>query len=104
MCYHVYMSRTDPSGEIPVGVRELRQNLSVYLERVASGTVFRVTDRGRAVALLVPWPAHATTAQRLVASGRASAPAADLVALGRPTARPKTPLDEALRQVREDRL
>ncbi len=37
-----------------VGVRELRQNLSVYLRRVESGEVFEVTERGRPVATLGP--------------------------------------------------
>ncbi len=37
-----------------VGVRELRQNLSVYLRRVEAGEKLRVTDRGRIVAALVP--------------------------------------------------
>jgi prevent-host-death family protein len=36
------------------GVRELRQNLSKYLERVKDGARFEVTERGRPVALLVP--------------------------------------------------
>jgi prevent-host-death family protein len=37
-----------------VGVRELRQNLSVYLRRVARGERFVVTDRREPVAELVP--------------------------------------------------
>lgn len=37
-----------------VGVRELRQNLSRYLERVRRGEVLVVTDRGEEVARLVP--------------------------------------------------
>lgn len=36
-----------------VGVREVRQNASVYLRRVAAGEQICVTDRGRPVALLV---------------------------------------------------
>ena len=35
-----------------VGIRELKQRLSEYLERVAQGEVIRVTDRGRPKALL----------------------------------------------------
>lgn len=35
-----------------VGVRELRQNLSVWLRRVKDGESFRVTEHGRPVALL----------------------------------------------------
>jgi prevent-host-death family protein len=37
-----------------VGVRELRQNLSKYLERVKDGESLAVTERGREVARLVP--------------------------------------------------
>jgi len=39
-----------------VGVRELKQHLSEYLDRAAAGEVVRVTDRGRPKALLVPLP------------------------------------------------
>jgi prevent-host-death family protein len=37
-----------------VGVRELRQNLSVYLRRVRRGEKLEVTERGRPVAILQP--------------------------------------------------
>jgi len=37
-----------------VGVRELRQNASVYLRRVESGETIEVADRGRLVARLTP--------------------------------------------------
>jgi prevent-host-death family protein len=37
-----------------VGVRELRQNLSRYLERVKQGETLTVTERGHEVARLVP--------------------------------------------------
>ena len=37
-----------------VGVRELRQNLSVYLRRVKDGEELEVTERSRVVARLVP--------------------------------------------------
>jgi antitoxin (DNA-binding transcriptional repressor) of toxin-antitoxin stability system len=36
-----------------VGVRELRQNLSKYLERVKEGETLTVTERGKEVARLV---------------------------------------------------
>ena len=39
-----------------IGVRELRQNASRYLARVAKGETIQVTDHGRPVALLVPNP------------------------------------------------
>ena len=37
-----------------VGVRELRQNLSKYLDRVKAGEDLVVTERGREVARLMP--------------------------------------------------
>lgn len=37
-----------------VGIRELRNNLSHYLDRVRGGDELIVTDRGRAVARVVP--------------------------------------------------
>lgn len=37
-----------------VGVRELRQNLSVYLRRVKAGETLEVTEHGRLVASLGP--------------------------------------------------
>jgi prevent-host-death family protein len=37
-----------------VGVRELRQNLSRYLEQVKDGGSFEVTEHGRVVARLSP--------------------------------------------------
>jgi len=42
-----------------VGIRELKAHLSAYLERAARGEVIRVTDRGRAKAVLGPVPADA---------------------------------------------
>lgn len=42
-----------------VGVRELRQNLSRYLERVKAGEGLVVTERGREVARLIPSGASA---------------------------------------------
>jgi prevent-host-death family protein len=69
-------SRVTRTGARPrVGVRELRQNLSIYLERVIAGERFEVTDRGLVVAMLIPIPPAATLLERLVADGRAMQPA-----------------------------
>lgn len=46
-----------------VGVRELKQHLSEYLERAARGELLRVTDRGRPKALLGPLPGRARVAE-----------------------------------------
>jgi prevent-host-death family protein len=55
-----------------VGVRELRQNLSRYLERVKAGESLTVTEHGREVARLVPSgvldPAYAELAERFGAT------------------------------------
>ena len=42
-----------------VGVRELRQNLSRYLDRVKGGEALVVTEHGREVARLVPLSSNA---------------------------------------------
>jgi prevent-host-death family protein len=42
-----------------VGVRELKQRLSEYLDRAERGELLRVTDRGRPKALLGPLPGRA---------------------------------------------
>jgi len=100
MCYMTEGKK----DEEPVGVRELRQNLSVYLARLSTGTVFRVTDRGRDVALLIPIPQHSSAVARLIASGRATAAKQDLLSVARPGGRPTSKVSEALLSDREDRL
>ncbi len=42
-----------------VGVRELKQHLSEYLDRAERGETLRVTDRGRPKAVLGPIPGRA---------------------------------------------
>ena len=39
-----------------VGVRELKQHLSHYLDRAERGEVIRITDRGRSKAVIAPIP------------------------------------------------
>jgi prevent-host-death family protein len=46
-----------------VGVRELKQRLSEYLDRAERGELVRVTDRGRPKALLGPLPGRARIEQ-----------------------------------------
>ncbi|MGQ0670585.1 MAG: type II toxin-antitoxin system Phd/YefM family antitoxin [Actinomycetota bacterium] len=87
-----------------VGVRELRQNLSRYLRRVASGERLEVTERGKPMAVLGPVDESGSGLRRLVASGRAKPPQGDLLEL----APPKGPVNgkgtKALQELREDRL
>jgi prevent-host-death family protein len=54
-----------------VGVRELRQNLSVYLRRVEAGETLEVTEHGHPVARLTPLPPQRTSVlDRLIAEGK----------------------------------
>jgi prevent-host-death family protein len=86
-----------------VGVRQLRQNLSRYLRRVARGERLEVTDRGNPVAVLGPILEWSTTLGRLVASGRARPPAGDLLDLSPPRGPVTTRGTDALRELREER-
>jgi prevent-host-death family protein len=61
-----------------VGVRQLRQNASAVLRRVAKGEVVEVTDRGRAVARIVPMH-EASRLEQLMAEGRASEATGDVL-------------------------
>ena len=92
------------SAKQEVGVRELRQNLSVYLRRVLRGETLEVTDRGRAVAILAPLPKSASILDRLEAEGRLTRGKGDLLALKRPKIRPPRPTAEMLDHERAERL
>ena len=72
---HVAITRTE------VGVRDLKNNLSRYLGRVADGEEVVVTDHGRPVA-------------RLIAIDASTDHLADLIAAGlvRPATKPRGPL------------
>jgi prevent-host-death family protein len=91
-----------------VGVRELRQNLSVYLARVIAGERLEVTDRGNPVAMLIPIRPGATLVERLVAEGRAIPATRDSRTLTPPPGGLPADLGErlqrALQESREDRL
>lgn len=111
MCYmrrtsSVSATRPAPLGR--VGVRELRQNLSIYLDRIAAGESLEVTDRGQAVAMLVPLRPGATLVDRLIASGRAIPARHDLLAGAPSPGRIPKGLGEraqrALQELREDKI
>lgn len=108
LCYMARHKTRDRSNA--VGVRELRQNLSVYLERVKKGEALTVTDRGKDVAILRPMPKTNSVIDRLIAEGRAT-PAKrhirDVIEELRKTREPwdgDKPLEEVLNEIREDRL
>ena len=88
-----------------VGVRELRQNLSIYLDRVKKGEALTVTEHGAAVAILRPLPAASTALDRLVAEGRVRPPVRALASLPKPLAlKLDRPLSAILATDRDDRL
>lgn len=90
-----------------VGVRELRQNLSIYLDRVKNGESLQVTEFGRVVALLVPLPAEKlSTFDRMVREGRATAPKGSLKDRRPPQPGPPgmPSSEEILAEDREDRF
>jgi prevent-host-death family protein len=87
-----------------VGVRELRQNLSVHLRRVLRGETLEVTDRGHAVAVLAPLPKAQSVLDRLEADGRLIRAKGDLLALKDPRVRPPRPTSEMLDEERADRI
>ena len=91
------------AGTSKVGIRALRQNLSVYVRRIHRGERFEVTDRGRSVALLVPLGADVSPLARLVAAGRATMPAGDLLDLPTPAGEPSTAASDAVIADRADR-
>jgi prevent-host-death family protein len=90
----------------PVSVRELRQNLSVYLRRVENGETLSVTSRGRPVAILAPTPEVRHPLGELIAAGRVI-PARRRVRDLPPPLEPKLddePLSEIVEDLREERL
>jgi prevent-host-death family protein len=88
-----------------VGVRELRQNLSIYLDRVKKGEALTVTEHGEAVAILRPLPPAPSLLTRLVAEGRATGPRKAFRDVRRPLdMKLAKPLSEILDELRDERL
>lgn len=87
-----------------VGVRELRQNLSVYLKRVVEeGATFEVTDHGRPVALLSPRKGE-DWYQAMVAAGRIRPATRRLKDIPVPKGPVTTDGTDALQEQRAERL
>jgi prevent-host-death family protein len=99
MCY--VSERNRPAR---VGVRELRQNLSVYLRRVKQGERLDVTERGQVVAHLEPKRQEPMSVlDRMIAEGSATPASGNLADLPPPLpAGPGPTLTEILLQMREE--
>jgi prevent-host-death family protein len=115
MCYISTMTaysgdqRTARRGGRPIrriGIRELRQHASVYIDLAEKGYTVDITNRGRLVAQLVPAKDAESPLERLIAAGviREAESPGDLLDIepappvppGRPTA------SEILMQMREE--
>lgn len=87
-----------------VGVRELRQQASRYLDLVKAGETIEVTERGRPIAHLTPLPVvRKNRLEELTERGDARPATASFAALGPPLpSRPRRkPLSEQLREQRD---
>ena len=78
MCYLYHVSDTSagrrqarrtPRAAQRIGIRELRQHASVYVDLAEKGVIVDITNRGRLVARLVPVREPESPLERLVAAG-----------------------------------
>lgn len=104
---NIVADETPPNEIYPVGVRDLRQNLSRFLQRVKEGQSFVVTERGREVARLTPSGPPDSPIARLVAERGATMPRLDLLAVAAASGRGPAggpPSEQVLAEMREERL
>jgi prevent-host-death family protein len=95
------MSESDRPAR--VGVRELRQNLSVYLDRVKAGETLEVTEHGHPVARLGPNPpVRMSILDQMIADGRATRAKGERRSLPMPPSVPGRPLSEILQEMRDE--
>ena len=97
------MSPRKPKPE-RVGIRELRQNLSVYLNRVREeGRAYEVTERGEPVARLTPLRDEPLSIiDQMIADGRATPPTRNWDDLPPPIKVPGRPVSEILQEMRDE--
>jgi prevent-host-death family protein len=68
-CSIEYMAEDVVHAVARIGVRELREQLSAYLDRARNGETIEVTDRGTPIAMLVPIPDERRALAEFIASG-----------------------------------
>jgi prevent-host-death family protein len=86
-----------------IGVRELRQHASRYLERVKRGETVEVTERGQLVALLVP-PAPSVAARDVLIGRGQLLPATHRFTVPEKTIAAEGSTAAALEELRAERL
>ena len=85
------------------GVRELRQNLSAYLDRVKAGETLEVTEHGHPVARLTPNPPkRLSIIDQMIADGRITPARGDRRNLPYPPSIPGRPLSEIFQEMRDE--
>lgn len=91
-----------------IGIRELRQHASLYVDLAEKGQTVDITNRGRLVARLIPAGAAESPLERLIAAGilePAEEPGNLLDIEPGPPVPPGQPAaSEILQELREDRL
>ena len=86
-----------------VGIRELRQNLSVYLRRVKEGETLEVTEHGDGVAYFIPiGQGQGSRRDQLIAEGRLIPATEDLLAFDPLEPAPGASATEILLETRSD--
>lgn len=102
------MSTRPPPKPERVGIRELRQNLSVYVRRVREeGRAYEVTERGEPVARLTPLDDRPMSLiEQMIADGRITPATTRWDDLPPPVALPPgaPTLSEILQQMRDEDL
>lgn len=85
-----------------VGIRALKQNASKVVAEAAAGDIIVITDRGRPVAMLVPY--KESRVQALIDAGLATPPKHAIRDLPPPLPREpgQRPLTELLREMRDE--
>lgn len=86
-----------------IGIRELRQNASVWIAKAKAGVTIQITDRGRPVARLVPIAAAEQARDQLIAEGQLLPAAAPRFPLRRADLIEGPPLSSILDEQRSDR-
>jgi prevent-host-death family protein len=87
-----------------IGVRELRQHASRYLDQVKAGETVEVTERGKLVALLVSPTPSVAVRDRLIAAGRLVPAKTEFVLPERRGASGDTTATDVLTELRGERF
>jgi prevent-host-death family protein len=95
MCYTAWVE--------VIGIRELRQNASVWVAKAKSGATIQITDRGRPVARLVPLSPAEQVRDKLIAEGQLIPATAPRIPLSTADLVDDRSLSSILQQQRGDR-